>query len=617
MTTKTIGKGRSRTAAAGPQRQSVISRSAALLALGIAAPLQVSAQAVDQWQTALGTVQGTRFSTLSQITAANVSTLVEDVAVPTGTKAGHQGQPLVVDGVMYVVTPYPNKLIAIDLKRPGTPLWTFNPQPSEFAKGVACCDVVNRGAAYATGKVIYSLLDGTVVAVNARTGRQMWRTRLGNPRAGETMTGAPLVVKNRVIVGNAGGEMGVRGWVAALDVDTGKQVWKGFNTGPDAEVLIGAKFKAFYAKDQGVNLGSTTWPGTLWKQGGATAWSWFTYDPDLNLVYYGTANPGVWNPDMRPGDNKWGAAILARNADTGELIWAYQVTPHDGWDFDAISENILVDLTINGQVRKALVHFDKNGFAYTMDRVTGEVLVAEKFANVTWAERVDLKTGAPQIIPTMQPHEGEKTSNICPSPLGGKEFAPAAYSPQTSLFYVPGINFCDNFEPLKANYISGTPFLGSALELFPGPGGFMGELVAWNASLGKRAWSVHETLPLYSGVLATAGNVVFYGTLDGWFKAVNARTGDALFGKHLECGIIGNPITFTGADGKQRVAVYTGTGWLPGGFAGGPCPANANGEAEGATSPLRGAVSRRSGASGQATLTAAPTSGMVHVFKLP
>lgn len=549
-----------------------------------------------EWSTPSGTVQGTRFSELTDITTANVGKLVEEFAFSTGTKASHQGQPLVVGNTMYVVTPFPNKLIALDLTRRGAVKWTFNPSPDKYARGVACCDVVNRGAVFANGKIIYNVLDDQTVAVDAVTGTLVWRTKLGNTRTGETLTGAPIVVKDKVIVGNAGGELGIRGWVQALNVDTGKTVWKAFNTGPDADVKIGPKFHAFYAKDRGTNLGATSWPGTLWKQGGSTSWAWFTYDPGLNLVYYGTANPGVWNPDMRPGDNKWGATIFARNPDTGEAVWAYQLTPHESWDFDAMNESIVTDLTIGGKVRKALVHFDKNGFAYTMDRATGEVLLANKFVNVTWAARVDLTTGAPVVNPGMQTHEGVIVKNICPTPLGGKEFVPAAFSPKTKLFYVPGINFCNDYEALRAQYIAGTPFTGVNLAFSPGPGGFLGELIAWDAEKGTKKWSIHEPLPLYSGVLATAGNVVFYGTLDKRLKAVDAASGKVLFQKQLECGIVGNPMSFSAPDGKQRVAVYTGLGWLAGGFAGGPCPA---GETEG------------SGPSGTGH------GGMVHVFKLP
>ena len=560
-----------------------------------ALPQGAFAQAAGaEWPTPAGTPEGTRFSSLADITSANVNTLVEEFAFPTGTKASHQGQPLVVGTTMYIVTPYPNKLIALDLTRAGAVKWTFNPGPSEYARGVACCDVVNRGAAYANGKIIYNVLDDQTVAVDAVSGKLAWRTKLGNVKSGETLTGAPIVVKDKVIVGNAGGELGIRGWVQALNVDTGKVVWKAFNTGPDADVKIGANFHPFYAKDQGSNLGSTSWPGTLWQQGGSTAWAWFTYDPGLNLVYYGTSNPGVWNPDMRPGDNKWGATIFARNPDTGEAVWAYQLTPHDGWDFDAMNESIVTDVTIGGATRKALVHFDKNGFAYTFDRATGEVLKADKFVNVTWADHVDLKTGIPAVNPGMDTHEGVIVKNICPTPLGAKEFVPAAYSPKTKLFYVPTINFCNNYEALRAVYIAGTPFTGVSLSFAPDPGKTPGEMIAWDVTTGSKKWSIQEPLPLYSGVLATAGDVVFYGTLNKQFKAVDATTGKVLFQKTLECGIVGNPISYTAPDGKQRVAIYTGIGWLAGGFAGGKCPGG-----------------------GEGRPTTSATSGMVHVFKLP
>ncbi|MFO1341243.1 MAG: PQQ-dependent dehydrogenase, methanol/ethanol family [Burkholderiaceae bacterium] len=589
---------------------------AAALLLG--APLQALAAdpgAGDEWTTPSGTLQGTRYSQLAQITPANAGTLVEEFAFPTNATASHQGQPLVVGHTMYVVTPFPNKLIALNLDAPGTTRWTYTPGADVYARGVACCDTVNRGATYADGKVIYNVLDTTTVAVDAVTGKEVWRARLGDPATGETMTGAPIVVNGKVIVGNSGGELGVRGWVQALNLKNGKPVWKAYNTGPDAEVLIGPNFHAHYAKDQGTDLGASSWPGSLWQQGGSTSWGWLTYDPTLNLVYHGTANPGVWNPDMRRGDNKWGSTIFARRPDTGEAVWAYQVTPHDGWDFDSISESIVTDLMVDGAKRRVLLHVDKNGFGYTLDAATGQVLVADKLGHVTWADHINLRTGEPVVNPGMRPHQGDITQNICPSPLGVKEISPSAFSPATGLQYVPAINTCNDIEPLKALYIAGTPFMGADINFVAAPGGFLGELVAWDPAQGKRAWSVTETLPVYSGVLATAGNLVFYGTLDRWFKAVDATTGVVVFQTQLECGITGSPISYTAPDGKQRVAVYAGLGWLAGGFAGGPCPAQ---QAQGARSgtALSAAVAGLKQNSAQGRSTTA-TSGMVHVFKLP
>lgn len=563
------------------------------------------------WTTTGGTLAGTRFSTLADITPANAGRLTEEFSVPTGATASHEGGPLVVGATMFVVTPFPNHLIAIDLANAGKVLWTFDPGASRAAQGVACCDVVNRGAAYSSGLVVYAALDGTVVAVNAVTGKLAWRTHLANRRDGETMTGAPIIVHGRVIIGNSGGELGVRGWVQALDLATGKPLWKAYGTGPDADVLIDSRFKPFYPKDRGANLGVTTWPAAAsfpntasWQQGGATSWGWITYDAATDLIFYGTANPGVWNPNMRPGDNKWSSAIIARNPVNGYAAWAYQLTPHDAWDFDAVNENIVADLPINGVTRQVIVHFDKNGFAYTIDRRSGEVLVAKNFGNapgsVTWASGVDKTTGLPQLTSRVDPPEGVVTPGICPSPLGVKDWEPAAFSPSTGLFYVPAINFCDSLEPLKAFYIAGSPFMGASIGFAPGPngagpGGFLGELVAWDAGAGRRAWSVREPLPLYGGALATAGNVVFYGTLDRHFKAVDAASGAVVFDRVLECGITSNPVSFAGPDGRQRVAVMTGIGWLAGGFAGGACPQR--GESEDAPRTV--------------------ASGVVHVFKLP
>lgn len=573
------------------------------------------AAASAEWTTPGGDLQGTRFSDLTEITTRTVGKLVEDFAVPTGVKASHQGSPLVVGSVMYVVTPFPNRLIAIDLAKKGAILWTFEPGPDDFARGVSCCDVINRGAAYASGKVVYNLLDGSTVAVDAQTGKQIWRKKIGDPRTGETMSGAPLIVKDKVIVGNAGAELGVRGWIQALDLNTGKSVWKAYSTGPDSDTLMDRTFRPPYAKDAGINLGTTSWGGSsLWQQGGGTAWGWVTYDPIQKRIFYGTAQPGVWNADLRPGRNQWASSIIARDPDTGRAAWAYQVTPHDGWDYDSVNENIAVTLPIGGVNTSVLVHFDKNGFAYTLQRQTGKLLVAKPFTRVTWATGVNLSTGEPQTVAEKATHQGAITTDICPSALGGKDWEPASFSPQTRLFYVPAINLCQDLEPLAAIYIAGTPFTGADVHLKPGAGGYLGELVAWDATAGQRAWSVQEKFPLYGGTLSTAGGVVFYGTLDGWFKAVDAKTGKLLFSTKLECGVVSNPISFTGPDGKQRIAVMTGVGWLAGGLSTGACPAG--GGFTGSSTPIARAVQELPQAD-RAPLVAPPTSGFIHVFKLP
>ena len=514
-----------------------------------------------EWQMPAGDYSNSRYSELKTITAANASGLHVSWAFSTGVLRGHEGQPLVIDNTMYIITPYPNVAYALDLSKPGQPLkWKFRPPNDQQAIGKACCDVVNRGAAYADGKIFYNLLDGHTVAVDAATGNQVWRTRMGDVARGETITMAPIVVKGKVLVGSSGGEMGVRGWIAALDVATGRVVWKAYNIGPDRDVKVGPRFKPFYSHDKGKDLGATTWPGDTWKTGGGAVWGWLSYDPELNLVYHGTSNPGPWNADQRAGDNKWTAAILARDADTGEMVWALQTSPHDLWDYDAVNENILVDLPMKGQMRKVLVHFDRNGFQYTVDRATGQVLLAEPFVPMNWATGIDMATARPNALPEKMPGLGKKVVDICPSLEGGKNQQPAAFSPQTGLFYVPTINLCMDFETREVAYIPGTPFIGANAPEKGGPGGYRGEFMAWDATTGKKVWGIKEPYPVWGGALVTAGGVVFYGTLDGWFKAADARTGKVLWQFKVGSGVVGNPVTYTGPDGKQYVAIYAGIG---------------------------------------------------------
>jgi lanthanide-dependent methanol dehydrogenase len=517
--------------------------------------------AAGQWVMPAHDYANSRYSELDQITSANATNLKASWTFSTGVLRGHEGQPLVVDNTMYLITPYPNVAYALDLTQPGFPLkWKFRPENDQRAIGAACCDVVNRGASLGDGKLVYNLLDGHTVAVDITTGRQVWRTKMANLDLGETITMAPIIVKDLVIVGSSGGEMGVRGWLAAVDLKTGKERWRAYNVGPDADVKITERFKPFYAHDRGVNLGATTWPGESWKLGGGVVWGWLSYDPELDLIYYGTSNPGPWNQNQRPGDNKWTCAILARDATTGELRWAFQITPHDLWDYDGVNENILVDLPVKGQTRKALVHFDRNGFAYTLDRTTGEVLLAEPFVPMNWSTGVDLTTGRPNVNPEKATKQGVNVTDICPSLEGGKNQQPAAFSPRTGLFYVPTNNLCMDYEGREVAYIPGTPYIGATPVEKGGPGGYKGEFMAWDATTGKKIWGIKEPFPVWGGALVTAGNVVFYGTLDGWFKAADATSGKVLWQFKVGSGVVGNPISWRGSDGNQYIAVYSGIG---------------------------------------------------------
>ena len=419
---------------------------------------------------------------------------------------------------------------------------------------------MNRGAAYAGGRVFFNTLDGRTVAVDAESGAPQWITQLGDINTGETMTMAPLVVKDKVLVGNSGGEFGVRGWLTALDAGSGKIAWRAYSTGPDKDVLIGPDFKPHYAADQGKDLGITTWPGEAWRTGGGTVWGWISYDPELNLIYYGTSNPGPWNPDQRPGDNKWTAGMFARVPDTGEARWYYQTSPHDLFDHDGVNEIVLADVHMNGQTPKVAMRADRNGLLYVIDRVTGEVLSAAPFGFVNSNKGVDLQTGRLISVKEKEVRQGFVVRDICPAAPGMKDWQPMSFSPRTGLLYIPRQNLCMDEEGMTASYIAGTPYVGASVVYKAGPGGNRGVVTAWDPVQAKPAWEITEPFPVWSGTLVTAGDVVFYGTMDGWFKAVNAKTGEPLWQFKCGSGIIGQPIAYKGPDGHQYIAVLSGVG---------------------------------------------------------
>jgi lanthanide-dependent methanol dehydrogenase len=528
-------------------------------AASAAAPAQTPVD--GEWPMAARDYANTRYSPLGQITPANVADLKLAFSFDMGVDRGQEAAPVVVGSTMYVVAPYPNYLYALDLTKPQAPLkWKFSPNPEARAQGVACCDVVNRGVAYAAGKVFMNTLDGQSIAVDAATGREIWRTKLADLAKGETITMAPLVVKDKVLVGNSGGELGVRGWLVALDAGTGKEAWRAWSTGPDADVLIGPDFKPYYESERGKDLGVKTWPGQSWTIGGGNVWGWLSYDPEADLVYYGTANPGPWNPEQRPGANKWTAGIFARRPSDGQARWFYQFSPHDLHDYDGVNENVLLDLPWKGSPRKLLVHPDRNGYVYVIDRMTGQVLSAEPFVHITTTEGVDLETGRLKYNPAKQPRTGEVIREICPVSPGGKDWQPSAWSPRTGLLYIPHQNLCQDTETYDVSYIAGTPYVGVDNKMYAGPGGNRGVFTAWDVLAGRKRWSIAERFPVWSGALATAGDVVFYGTMEGWFKAVDAKMGKQLWQFKTESGIIGQPVSYRGPDGRQYVAILSGVG---------------------------------------------------------
>ena len=515
------------------------------------------------WTIPLGSYSAIRHSSLKQIDKTNAAKMKMAWSMSTGTLRGQEGQPLVVGNMMYFESSYPNYVYAVNLDDVGKIVWKFSPEQDKFAPSVACCDVVNRGVAYADGKILSSALDTKLYALDAKTGKVLWTAINGDPKIGQTMTSAPLVVRDKVIVGIAGGEYGVRGYITAYDLNTGKQAWRAYNVGPDQEILVDPQKTIDGATGQPVGEHSSlkTWRGDEWKLGGGTTWGWLTYDPQLNLIYYGSGNPGTWNPTQRPGDNKWSTTIFARNPDTGVAAWAYQMTPHDEWDYDGINEGVLTDSTIDGQTIPTLTHFDRNGFAYVLDRRNGRLLRANKFdPSTNWAKEIDLKTGRPVLDPDKETHEDVNVKEICPAAQGAKNHQPASYDPRTKLFYVGTNHICMDYQAFGVKYKGGFPYVGAILSMYPADhGNTRGRLIAYDSISGQTKWSVDDTFQVYSGPLTTDGDVVFYGTLDGWFKAVDEATGKELYRFHAPSGIIGNPITYA-YQGKQYVAVLSGVG---------------------------------------------------------
>ena len=600
------------------RRLLVLTATAAATAFFFGAPASANdsvmklTQDPNQWVLQTGDYANTRHSKLKQITADNVNKLQVAWTFSTGVLRGHEGSPLVVGDVMYVHTPFPNIVYALDLNNDGKIIWKYEPKQDPAVIPVMCCDTVNRGLAYADGKVFLHQADTKVVALDAKTGKVAWSVVNGDPKKGETNTATVMPVKDKILVGISGGEFGVQCHVTAYDIATGKQAWRAYSVGPDSELLFDEKTTAL-GKPVGKDSSLATWQGDQWKTGGGCTWGWYSYDPQLNLIYYGSGNPSTWNPKQRPGDNKWSMTIFARDADTGVAKWVYQMTPHDEWDFDGINEMILADQQIGGQNRQTLVHFDRNGFGYTLDRKTGELLVAEKFdPAVNWATKVDMDKnsptyGRPLVVAkysTEKNGEDVNTTGICPAALGTKDQQPAAYSPDTGLFYVPTNHVCMDYEPFKVSYTPGQPYVGATLSMFPAPGshGGMGNFIAWDAKQGKIVWSNPEQFSVWSGALSTAGGVVFYGTLEGYLKAVDAKTGKELYKFKTPSGIIGNVMTYT-HKGKQYVAVLSGVGgWAGIGLAAGLNDPNAGLGAVGGYA----ALSNYTALGGQLTVFAIP-----------
>lgn len=537
-----------------------------------------------QWVTPKQNYAGWRHSELDQITTENVRYLRTAWSFSTGIPRGHQGQPLVVGNMMFIHSPFPNPVFAVDLSQRGWPVvWRYTPTQDPRAPGVACCDWISRGLSYADGRIIMNTLDGQVIALDAKTGEELWKVRHTNVGIAELTTIAPFVFDGVVLVGNSGAEFGVRGRVAAYELATGRKLWDCASNGPDEEMCMNPYRSMTWRDGQmqpvGHDTGLTSWIGESWKTGGGTVWGWMTFDPETRLVLTSSGNTSPWSAPTRMDfnfvdgvyrevhDNKWTNSIIARHLDTGEVAWAFQATVGDQWDYAGIQANKLVDLEIPGRGKvQALVRFDRNGFAFVLDRTTGELISADKYFPLTnWATGIDLHTGRPTKVEQYSPfHFGEVYRNVCPSAMGAANIGPGAFSPQTSLFYVHSSRVCMDFEPTPVVYIPMAPFVGANVRSFPAPDGYAGSFFAWDAVQRKKVWEIKDKFPGWSGVLSTGGGLVFYGTLDGWFRAVDKRTGEIRFEQRLSSGIVGSPMSFLGPDGQQYVAIFSGVGGWPG-----------------------------------------------------
>ena len=547
-----------------------------------------SADDPAQWVMPNANYAGWNYSPLDQITVDNVEQLTMAWTTQLGIQDSYEASPLVIGDTMYIVTPKPNYVYALDLVRQGVIKWEFRPEIPDLETAVrsACCGAQSRGLAYADGRIFFATLDGQVFALDSETGEEIWRAENANIATGETVSAMPLLVGDKVIVGVAGGERGVRGHVTAYSTDSGRFRWRYYSMGPNNEVGIGSRFDPFYPDDRIPDPALDTWYGDSWRRGGGSVWGWFTYDPELNLFYYGTSNCGPWNPDYR---REWGvveldedggltgfrnnycSSILARDADSGELIWAYNVTPQDQWDLDEPSANILVDLEIDGQPRKALVRAARNGFFYVFDRATGEMLLEPwMFVYNDLIQGVNMETGRPRYdigkimftdLEDRQKYvpDAEDTAvGWCPG-IAARNWQNDAFSPRTGLLYTSTSNRCGMLRMVEGEYVPGQGYtLRERGGRAPRPPNeeVVGELQANDPVAGETVWRIQWTTANNAPVMATGGDLVFQGgPNEGVVRAFDARTGDIVWTFRTGSNFRNSPITYIGPDGRQYVAI--------------------------------------------------------------
>ncbi len=519
----------------------------ASLVLTVGLATLARAQSGTGWPVYGGDPGNTRFSSLAQVNAGNVGGLKVAWALQLGSLRSQESTPILVGDMLYVTSSHgPKHVFAVDAKT-GVVRWRYSPEVPAGIDQYACCDVNNRGVAHANGKIFLDRLDGHIVALDAKTGKELWKAQVVDHTGGSVITSPPTLVKNLVITGFGGGEYGVRGYLSALDQDTGREVWRLWTVPGPGEP------------------GNDSWKGDSWKFGGAVAWHIGSYDPALNLVYYGTSNPAPWSASVRGNDsanigpysNLYSSSTLAINPDTGKVVWYFQHTPHDAWDYDGVNELVLTDLDVGGRKTPALLKADRNGFFYVLNRETGQLISAKPFVDLNWASRIDAN-GRPVEVPEKRPRLKFRAMNVCPNLIGGKNWMPMSYNPQTGLVYLPTMNLCMDMEGAEAKYTRGQFFLGAEFDLGKtGPGGHLGSVLAWDPVKQQKVWQNTDPLPYVGGTLSTAGGLVFHGDLRGWFKALDAKTGQTLWQFNTGSGISAGPMTYQ-MDGKQYVAVVSG-----------------------------------------------------------
>jgi len=511
----------------------------------------VQAANASDWGVYGGDTGNTRFSDNKQVNAGNVSKLSVKWALQLGTNRSQESTPIIVGDTMYVTSSFgPKNVFAVDAKT-GEVKWRYSPEIPKGVDQFACCDVNSRGVSYSDGKIFFGTLDARLIALDAKSGKELWASKVVDYTQGSVITSPPTVAKNVIVTGFGGGEYGVRGALVGFDQKTGKELWR-TQTVPS-----------------GNEKGADTWKNDSGKYGGGAAWFIGSYDPKLNLVYYGTSNPAPWAAAVRGNDssevgkftNLYTASVVAMNPDTGNIAWHYQFTPHDAWDYDGVNELVFADLPMNGKTTPVIMQANRNGFFYVIDRANGKLLSAKQFVDgVNWATGIDLKTGAPIEAPNNVKRPGlkRKASDVCPNLLGGKNWMPMSYNKVTGLVYIPTMNLCMDMEGIQEDYKRGQFYLSVNFDLGKmGPGGHGGGLKAWDPVAQKTVWMNKNSLPFNGGTMTTASGLVFAGDIQGMFRAFDGKTGKELWKFNTGSGITAAPMTYT-IDGKQYVAVVSG-----------------------------------------------------------